>query len=501
MKRLYIALTAYVLVFTALAVWRWHIWTYGTDTGTFTQVIADAFGGFHDGPEQGTHFRFHWAPLLASLWPLVTVARSGLALQIVQPVLIGLSAFPLYGIARSYVDEQRAFAYASLALLYPPLAAVAFTEFHEIAFYPALALGIFWAAERARWGWFALFAILAAFVREEACIVLAIVGLAFTALALAACRASRKGPDFVARPQGAGLLRGAAREPRRLLIAGIFLAVVNAAALLVYADVVLPRVGPWQPSRFYEYPFAHGPLNVLIALGTHPLYVSQITTVGRLTYVLEALVPLAFLPLFSRWSLLALPGFAIVLLASDQIAWRMGSHYAAIWCPWLLLGALAVLVRRQPPVRLLGWYRTALALCIAVLLVANPMHIGHYLRPIYPHTDAERALALVPRGAHVLTHDEWFTHVAYSRRNATVFFCPYVDYVVYADDYPSVYYHAEIVPELVRERASGQLQPVATFGHVHAYRRTPNPGARVGACITPGNVRYRSLAQALRDGS
>ncbi|MDQ2909140.1 MAG: DUF2079 domain-containing protein [Candidatus Eremiobacteraeota bacterium] len=502
-----LAFAAYVLVFTGFAVWRWHIWTYGTDTGTFTQVIADAFGGFRDGPEQGTHLRFHWAPLLASLWPLVTVARSGLALQIVQPILIGLTAFPLYGIARSYVDERGAFAYASLALLYPPLAAVAFTEFHEIAFYPVLALAIFWAAERARWGWFALFAILAAVVREEACIVLAIVGVAFAVLG-AVHAMQRYGRSTHGRPvslsgpvSSDGLLGGTPLEPRRLALAGVFLAVVNVAALLVYAYAVLPRVGPWQPSRFYEYPFAHGPLNVLVALGTHPIYVSQITTLGRLTYVLEALVPLAFLPLFSRWSLLALPGFAVVLLASDQIAWRMGSHYAAIWCPWLLLGALAVLLRRPPPVRPLTWYRSAFGLCIAVLLVANPMHIGHYLRPIYPHADAQRALALVPRGAHLLTHDEWFTRVAYAQRNATVFFCPYVNYVVYADDYPGVYYHTDIVPELARERASGQLRLVATFGHVHAYRRTPDPGARVGRCITPGNIRYRSLPQALRDGS
>jgi len=488
-RRLAVAFAAYVLVLGALAAWRWHIWTYGTDTGTFTQVIANAYGGFHDGPEQGTHFRFHWAPLLAALWPLVAAARSGLALQIVQPVLIGLCAFPLYGIARHYVDEERAFAYASLALLYPPLVAVGFTEFHEIAFYPALALGLFWAAEHARWGWFALFALLGALVREEACIVFAIVGIAFAAIGLLRRRGvARRFPD-------GGLLAGAPREPQRLAVAGLFLALVNVAALVVYGDLVLARVGTWQPSRFYEYPFAHGPANVVAALVTHPALLPQIATLGRATYVLEALVPLAFLPLLSRWSLLALPGFAIVLLASDQIAWRMGSHYAAIWCPWLLLGALAALVQRRGYA--LSWYRTAFALCIAVFLVANPMHVAHYVRPIYPHGDAERALALVPRSARLVTHDEWFAHVAGTQRNATVFFCPYVDFVVYADDYPSAYFQQQIEPEVARERASGQLRLLARYGHVRAYRRTPELGARVGDCITPGNVRYRSLRASL----
>ena len=490
MRRLAVAFAAYVLVLAALAAWRWHIWTYGTDTGTFTQVIAAAFGGFADGPEQGTHFRFHWAPLLAALWPLVAATRSGLALQIVQPVLIGLAAFPLYGIARRYVGEKRAFAYASLALLYPPLLAVAFTEFHEIAFYPALALGLVWAADRARWGWFALFAVLGALVREEACIVLAIVGVALAAIGLLRRHAiaPRRFPD-------GGLLVGVPPEPERLVVAGLFLTFVNGAALIVYGDFELARVGPWQPSRFYDYPFAHGPSNVIAALITHPALLTQIATLGRATYVLEALVPLAFLPLLSRWSLLALPGFAIVLLASDPIAWRMGSHYAAIWCPWLLLGALAALVQRRHALR---WYRATVALSVIVLLVANPMHVAHYVRPVYPHADAARALTLVPQNAHLVTHDEWFARVAGDHPNATVFFCPYVDYVVYADDYPNGYYQHDIAPEIGRERASGQLRLVARFGHVSAYRRTPNAGARIGDCITPGNVRYRSLSASLR---
>ncbi len=498
MNRLALWMAAYVLVLSGLAVWRWYVWTYGTDTGTFTQVIADAFGGFRDGPEQGTHFRFHWAPLLAVLWPLIAVTRSGLILQIVQAALIAASALPLYGIARAYVNKRRASIYAALALLYPPLIAVAFTEFHEIAFYPVLALALFWAAERARWRWFGIFAVLSALVREEACLVLAIVGCTLAALgALHYARCSSAESSALPHAEKIGLLAGKPREPGRLAVAGGLLALVNVAALIVYADVVLARVGPWQPSRFYEYPFAHGPANVIAALATHPWYAVQIATIGRVTYVLEALVPLAFLPLFSRWSLTALPGFAVVLLASDPIAWRMGSHYAAIWCPWLLLGALAVLVRRQQP---LYWYRSAVALSVAVLLVANPTHVGHYVRAIYPHADAERALALVPPQAHLLTHDEWFTHAAYAHRNATVFFCPYVDYVVYADDYPGAYFHDSIVPELARERAAGRLRSIARFGHVAVYRRMPNRGARVGLCITPGNVRYHSLPQALADG-
>ena len=498
MRRLLPAIVAYVAILSAFAVVRWNLWTYGTDTGTFTQAIADALGGFRDGPEQGTHFRFHWAPLLATLAPLVALGRTGLVLQLAQAVLAGATALPLYGIARGYVGEERASAYACLALVYPPLAAVAFTEFHEIAFYPVLALGIFWAAERAQWGWFALFSVLSAGVREEACIVLAIAGLAFAVVGWR----NRGGT----RARGEGLLAGTPREAERLVVAGAFLTLVNLGALALYFTVVIPRIGAWAPSRFYEYPFAHGPLETIAALVLHPQYLAQVMTWGRLSYLLEALVPLALLPLFSRWSLLALPGLGVVLLSSDPIAWRMGSHYAAIWIPWLLLGAIAALVRfersRRPaygaPSFATRWYAAALALCVIfVVPPLSPLHPIHYLRAIYPHDDAERVLALVPRGAHLLTHDEWFTQVAYEQRNATVFFCPFVDAVAVADDYPNGYYHDAIAPEVERELATGRMRQVAAFGHARLYARTPTPGSRPGDCVTPGDVRYRDLPTTL----
>ncbi|MGH7747753.1 MAG: DUF2079 domain-containing protein, partial [Candidatus Dormibacteria bacterium] len=182
MRRLALAFALYLAIFWAAAIWRWHIWTFGADTGTFAQVVAHTFSGFSDGPEQGTHFRFHWAPLLALLYPLVAITRSPLSLQLAQVFLVGLAALPLYGIARAYLDERHAAALASLALLYPPLLGIAFDEFHEDAFFPVLALALVWAAERERWRWFALFAVLSALVREDVCVTLVPIGLALAAV-------------------------------------------------------------------------------------------------------------------------------------------------------------------------------------------------------------------------------------------------------------------------------------------------------------------------------
>ncbi|HEY9179911.1 MAG TPA: DUF2079 domain-containing protein, partial [Candidatus Baltobacteraceae bacterium] len=169
-----------ICVMSALAVVRWSVWSYGSDTGTFAQTVANAFSGFTNGTE-GSHFRFHDSPLLAVLWPLVALTRSPLALQLAQVVLIALTAVPLAALLRGYVAEPWPSRCALLAALYPPLLANAFSEFHELAFYPVLAIWLLWAADRARWFWFAFAGVAAVLVREDAAAVLVCIGIVLCA--------------------------------------------------------------------------------------------------------------------------------------------------------------------------------------------------------------------------------------------------------------------------------------------------------------------------------
>jgi uncharacterized membrane protein len=494
-KHLWIAVAAYFALVGLTAVWRWHLWTFGADTGLFAQVVSNAFGGFADGPEDGSHFRFHWSPLLASLWPLVAATHSPLALQFAQIALIAACAFPIYALTKAYLDERAAFAAASIVLLYPPLLGVAFTEFHEIAFYPVVALALFWAADRAKWGWFAVLAIVSSLVREDTCIVLAIAGLAFAAVGLL-----RR--DGVV--EAGGLLVGRPREPRALVAAGLGLAALNLAADYEYFDVVIPRLGDaWMPSHFYDYPFAHGhgPLALVSVLVQHPAFTVSLATFGRLTYALEALVPLALLPLFSPWSLLGLPGMLLLLLASEQVAWRMGGHYPSIWIPWLLIGSVATLVRwhrQDHAARVRRWTNATLALCAFFLIAFDPLHPLHYLKPLYDqNVDVRRALATIPATAHVALHDEWYTHIAYGHPHATVFVCPDVDMLVYANNFRNGYFQKQIVPEITKELSSGQARVLRRFGHVTVYARKPDRRAGYGNCKTGEYGHFATLRDFL----
>jgi len=449
-------------VLAALAAVRAKLWTYGSDTGTFAQVVRDAFGGMRNGVESGSHFRYHWSPSLALLWPFVATTRSALSLQLVQAGATALCGPLVAAIARPYAARNLSAALGLVTLLYPPLLALGFDEFHELGLFTPLVLALVLAADRRRWIWFGLCALAAAGLREDAALTLVIFGIALLAIAL------RR------RATGTGLLDGFAASPRALAVAGGALALTAVGSLSLYYGVITPGLGGWVPSHFYVYPFANGPAALVVAPLTHPAqFFPAIFTFGRLTYVLEALVPLAFLPLRSWWSLLAAPGGAIVLLANSGYVWRMGDHYAALWIPWLLVGTVVAVagIAKRTSARAGGRWATAAGILCALFLIAfDPLHPLHYLHPYYHDlADARRAIACVPKDASMATYDEWFSAVAAQRPRATIDRADGVEYLVYASDFASDPNQARLWPQIQAELARGRYRVACRRGAVVTY--------------------------------
>ena len=434
-------------VLAVLAAVRAYDWSYGADTGTFVQIILDAFHGMRDGVEHGTHYRFHWSPTLVLLWPFLAATHSVWVLQVILAGVTVACAPLIAAIARPRLGPALAERCSYVALVYPPLVAVGFGEFRDLGLLPALALGWWLALERRSWRWAAACAVLLAGLREDVCVELAIIG---TGVAV----------------------QGLTKGDRARLLAGAGSAAVGLLSAAIYVFAVLPHVGPWPPSHFYDYPFAHGPGALLLAPLLHPLaFIAAIATLGRLTYLLEAFVPLALIPFRSRLLWLALPGFAIVLLANSGLVWRMGMHYAALWIPWVLVafaGGLAVLAEPK------RWATIAFALSAIVLVAFSPLHPTHYLRPSYDDlADARAALACVPADATLATHDEWYTAVSARRPGATVLGVdpPAVRYLVVASDYPNQVFTRVVLPEVLGRVRRGEYRVVCRRGNVTAYER------------------------------
>ena len=267
----------------------------------------------------------------------------------------------------------------------------------------------------------------------------------------------------------------------------------------IYAFVVLPRVGPWPPSHFYDYPFAHGPAALLLAPLLHPLaFGAAIFTVGRLTYVLEALIPLAFVPLRTRVAWLAVPGFAIVLLANSGLVWRMGMHYAALWIPWLLIAFAAGIATLRNQRR---WTTVAFVLSAIVLIAFSPLHPLHYLKPSYHALgDAREVLASIPqrrarRDARRVVYGDRRRGTRTRSCSAPVRSRSRAPYIVFADDFPNEDFQKRLLPQI-----RSALQAVATHSsHARrgvrwaavrtprwkAQRRVPWPGRTARPFVTP----------------
>jgi uncharacterized membrane protein len=460
--RLWLWATIEFAVLAVLAIVRTKLWTYGSDTGTFAQIVADAFGGMRNGVEGGSHFRYHWSPSLALLWPLVAATRSALGLQLVQAAATVVCAPLLAVLALPYAGARLAERLGLITLLYPPLLALGFDEFHELGLFSPLVLALFLCADRQWWLAFAIAALVAIGLREDAALTILVFGIVLLTIALRP------------RSQGRGLLEGFTPAPHALAVAGAGSALGAAVALAVYYGIITPHLGGWKPSHFYVYPFANGPLALVLSPLTHPIqFARAIFTLGRLTYILEALVPLAFLPLRSWWTLLALPGAAVVLLANSGYVWRMGDHYAALWIPWLLVATamgVAALARGANERAARRWTATAGVLCVVFLVAFDPLHPLHYLHPYYHDlSDARRAIGCVPKSASLATYDEWFSAVAAQRPRATIDRTNGTEYLVYADDFPSAMFRLRLRPALAAAVAQGQYRVICRYGEVAAY--------------------------------
>jgi uncharacterized membrane protein len=474
-RALWTGTIAAFVVLSALAAVRTADWSYGADTGTFVQIILDAFGGMHNGVEATTHYRYHWSPTLMLLWPFLAATHSVWVLQtLLAAATVAcaplLAAIARRGFGRGPLEIAVANRIGVVALVYPPLVAVGFGEFRDLGLLPALALGWWHALQSGRWGWVAVCAVLLAGLREDVCLELAIVALvvALHAVVTRTCCQLRLGPSN-------GAPRSSIDGPQ--LAAALASAALALASAAIYAFVILPRVGPWPPSHFYDYPFAHGPGALLLAPLLHPLaFGAAIFTVGRLTYVLEALIPLAFVPLRTRAFALAVPGFAIVLLANSGLVWRMGMHYAALWIPWLLIAFAAGIATLREQRR---WTTIAFVLSAIVLIAFSPLHPLHYLKPSYHALgDARAVLASLPPGAAVATHDEWYTAIAARNPNAMVLgtgpLSLTAPYVVFAEDYPNEDFQRKLLPTIRTVLQIGHYHLVMRRGAVAAYVRDPN---------------------------
>ncbi len=432
------ALWPRALTLVLVAAWvgyvAWHtilrhysLATHAYDLGIMENVFWNSVhGNLFSSPLEpaGNHLGVHTSYLYALFFPLYALLPHTETLLVLQALVLGLAAWPLFLCARIHLgSDLKAAVVAGIYLAHPGIAGAAFFDFHELALTPLLLFSAYFFRLRQRWVpfWFAVAALLA--VKEDMAIVVALLGITFL---------------LGRRPEG-----------------GVRLVALGIICYLVNTKLVIPFfAGPGMTSFSWYYqeliPAGEGPVSLLVTILTNPVFVLRYaTTAERALYILQIFSPLAFLCFLTfRGGLLVSYGLVVTVLGRFLALHQIGFQYPLLLVPLALIGLLIGLDGRPPAT-------TARALAAAALL---SLIICYHYGMIYPRHNF---------AAGFVTYD--FDYNAQDRENRRQVLALAAQIPAQA----SVKASEELVPHVVRRRmvrAEGRFGADADFDYLF-YRR------------------------------
>ncbi len=462
---LWIGCLGYAALFTFLGSIKYAVHRNLVDFGIFAQTVASAFGCFCN-PIEGSHWAFHFSPILYPVAIVVTLIPSPLTLIALQAIAGALVAPPIYALVRARRDVTTARLAALVAWLYPPLAGLIFGDFHENGFASAAVAWTLYAFDAGLFGWALAGAMVTLSIKEDQAVFLAIGGAL-----------------------GAWYYRGTKGGRVAATIALLSVAVLAAFSLFIRPHAALAVHSPWQPWRFYAWSAADAG-SILAGVA------------ARLGFLLLIFVPLLFLPFLTRMMWLAVAPLAEVLLSRMPTTYVVGSHYAGAWIGYVLT-AFAFAVRELQPGRQRRALFACTALCIVELLIADPLHPGLNLRrPDARDAALDRFLETLPPDAGVATQEEAYTHLALrdplarllpETPDRSVLACLLLVDSDFSDS-ARLQEYGSTLDRLVRDR---RYVPVARSGRIVLYRSTE----RSCASASPARAGQSSPARTIRCGA
>lgn len=300
-----------------------------------------------------TWFAFLLAPLYA-LW------QTSENLLVIQAVLMGAAAIPLYLLARRFVSVTLSVFVAYCYLFFPGLHGANLYDFHYLPLGPFFLWFVLYFTERKRWFWVVLFALISLSVREDVAVALGFLG-------------------------GLWLLSG--RRP----VAALGLLVLGAGYFVVMKGIVMHRAFGGGDAFVHQYKLLipegdKGFSGVVKTILSNPLYtLSTMLERQKLIYFLQIMLPLAFLPMrrfFGLWA--CVPGLLFALLSTEyppllKISFQYTTYWSAQLFPAMVLTLYWMDERVRVGAMSKAWKASWLS-AVAVALLANTYQYGALLQ-------------------------------------------------------------------------------------------------------------------------
>jgi len=260
----------------------------------------------------------HAAYLSYLIAPIYAIHQSAETILILQAVLLGGAAVPLYLVARQYLGPWLSCLVGLVYLFYPPLHGSNLYDFH----YPPLAPFFLW---------FTLFFVLTR--RNVAALIFALLSLSV-----------REDVSF-----GLMILGAFLALTNRRARAGLWLLAGGAFYFVAMKLVIMPLQRGGQQAFIHQYAGLVGEGTkgfsgvIKTVLGNPVFTLGVLLDKEKLTYVLEIFLPLAFFPLRRPIGILcSVPGFLFTLLSTGyRPLYQISFQYTAHWTAYLFVALIA----------------------------------------------------------------------------------------------------------------------------------------------------------------
>jgi len=465
----YVLVAIYSITFSCVTIARHSMYqSHAWDLGIFDQAIWSTLNRgklLWNTPELGTHFSYHFQPILLFILPIYWIYQSPLTLLVVQSLFIGLGAIPVYWLARKELNRVAGTVFVTLYLLHPAVHGVNCYDFHPEAFMPILLFFSFFYFREGKWARYFAFLLLALMCKETVPMVVVFLGLYFL---------------WLRRKTLMNLLRRE-KSVRRNTLEVIYAVVTIVLGLswFAVAMTVISHINPQgyvfldKYSRFGEdFP------SILFNIFRNPIYTLEVAFTPlyeKLAFLVALFAPLAFISFLDVPSLfIAFPYLATLLLSSDVPQHQIGYQYPALLMPFIFVSAIYGIKRLVRGRRNSTNHRPIrkplflMALCSLTLLCSQIFYAWIPIRTdlatmTLPHKEAlDKCRSMIPTYASVATQGNIFPHLSH-RLNAYPFFVQGTEYILVDSLYGSYALPEPLEPKSLK-RALLDLVKNDTYG-------------------------------------
>lgn len=313
---LFIAIVIYLVFFFMLCVLKYSSFQYQEiDLAIFNQVFYNLSQNFdlYSSIQQQNYFGDHFSPFIFLLLPFYYLYLSPLTLLFLQTLFLGLSAIPVYLIAKTKLKNNNLALIISLIFLaYPALHSVNLYEFSLLSFAPFFLFFTFYFLIKQRLLYFYIFIFLSLLIREDIAFIIALFGIY-------------------------ALIK---KSSLKWILPPILVSII-------WFILSLKAISHFNPENHYKYLIHYSWLGdnlqeIIINFFIHfPQVILHFLSLENLVFIFYLFLPVLFLPIFGKLTLIFfIPPFLQFGLANSGFGGIFFTHYLALFIPFVFISAI-----------------------------------------------------------------------------------------------------------------------------------------------------------------